>query len=253
MIKLLKLFTVILFIITLTACATSNPADPNDPYEAYNKNMFLFNGAMDHLYLKPISKVYQTITPMPLRLGINNALDNLRQPVNVINSLLQGKFSQAGEGLLRFIFNSTFGVLGLFDISTKLGLPEHYQDFGMTLSYWQDSTEPTYFILPLLGPNSVHSSIGLPVDYLMYPTTFTTSISQQELLLSLKAVTLREKYLAASDLVENAFDPYSFLRNAYLQHRRKQLADNLGQNNSNKDNNHENTASYHTVSAGDPT
>jgi len=153
----------------LAACATVPPKsdiearaayeEANDPLEPLNRVTFRFNQLFEGLLLRPIAKVYRFIVPKPLRIGIRNALDNLKSPVTFTNDLLQGEAKRGGITLGRFIVNSTLGLAGLIDVAADMGLERHSEDFGQTLAVWGIGEGP-YFVWPILGPSSVRDSFG---------------------------------------------------------------------------------------------
>ena len=213
--------------LTLTACADNTPpTNPQDPYENFNRKMFTFNMALDHMFLKPAATLYNQVTPDPLQIGIHNAFHNVHETVNVGNDLLQAKFTYALADTTRFIINSTFGVFGLFDVATKMGLPYHHQDFGMTLSTWGGGTRSAYLILPLWGPETMASGYGIPFDYFMYLPTYYPDGDTQYLIFGARMVTYRAQYLAADQMIKDSFDPYAFVRDFYLKDREMIMSQN---------------------------
>jgi phospholipid-binding lipoprotein MlaA len=95
-------------------------------------------------------------------------LDNLGEPVIFINDSLQGEFSRANTTAGRFLFNSTFGIGGLWDQASKIGMEKQSGDFGQTLYSWGVPDGP-YLVLPILGPSNPRDAIGLGVDSYMDP------------------------------------------------------------------------------------
>src|SRR3990167_3644799 len=209
----------------LTSCA-KKPADPHDPLESFNRAMFAFNMDIDHMVYRPITKVYTTITPRPLRKGVTNVFANLSELTTIPNDILQGKFKYAAIDLWRLIINTTVGVGGLFDVATRIGLPKHYEDFGMTLAFYSDAKTSPYLVLPFIGPISMRAAISQPIDYFtgpwqyMHPDTFRYSM------LGLKWLNIRARLMSANDLLDTAFDPYAFMRSAYTQQRDKLIRNN---------------------------
>ena len=104
-----------------------------DPWEPVNRAVFSFNDTVDRYTLKPIAKAYDWAVPEPVSKSISNVFNNLGEPRNLVNDTLQGKFHAAGIDTARFLLNSTVGVLGVFDVATKMGLQRNDEDFGQTL------------------------------------------------------------------------------------------------------------------------
>ncbi|MDH5407535.1 MAG: VacJ family lipoprotein, partial [Gammaproteobacteria bacterium] len=138
---------------------------------------------------------------------------------------LQFKFKQFLQDLTRFIFNTFFGLFGLFDVATHMGLPKHEEDFGQTLATWGVGDGP-YFVLPLLGPSTLRDTAGLAVDWQYDPVNEIKDDQARYATIGLKAINKRAGLLKASNIVEQAsFDKYAFTRDAYLQHRKNLIHD----------------------------
>jgi phospholipid-binding lipoprotein MlaA len=210
----------------LGGCATTPHAtNPDDPWQGYNRAMYGFNTALDRAVLKPAAQGYQAVTPQFVRGRVSDFFSNLGDVSVTANALLQGK-PQALEDFTRFLMNSTFGLGGLFDVATPLGLPKHQEDIGMTLATWGVPQGP-YVVLPLFGPNTlrnapspvVDSSLLNPLGYYEHPRT-------RWALTALKFISFRAALLPLDSTINEAYDPYAFVRNAYLQHRRYLLKQN---------------------------
>ena len=130
--------------------ASSLHAAEEDPWEGVNRAVFRFNDTVDTYSLKPLAKGYQKVTPDVIETGIGNVFSNLGDVVVLANDLLQGKIRNAGIDTSRILFNTTFGVLGFFDVATRMGLPKNDEDLGQTLGVWGLGNGP-YVVLPLLG------------------------------------------------------------------------------------------------------
>ena len=211
--------------LSLTACARKPSNAAVDPYENFNRVIFAFNQDIDHLIYRPVSKIYRGITPRPLRKGVTNFFDNVGELTTMPNDLLQGKVKYVFLDFWRFVVNSTFGVGGLFDVATKWGLKKHYNDFGMTLAYWGGKANSPYLQIPFLGPSTFRDGLGLAFDYGMSPYPYLPSEWQYSLQ-GVNLINIRTQLLPTDKLVDNAFDPYIFVRNAYLQHRRAAIIAN---------------------------
>lgn len=139
-----------------------------DPLEPINKAIFYVNGTIDYILMEPIALTYKAIMPDAAEEALGRAYDNLGQPITMINDLLQLEFEQAGIALGRFIFNTTFGILGLFDVATSMNLPAHKSDFGQTLHRWGVG-DGVYVVLPFFGPTTIRDAIGLGFDIVVDP------------------------------------------------------------------------------------
>lgn len=215
---LLKLIAAVLGTVILAACAI-NKSHPQDPYENFNRPIHRFNVAVDHAIYRPIGNTYRKLTPKAVTIGVHNFFSNLRQIPNVINDLLQAQFKFALEDSTRFVINSTFGVAGILDVATHMGLKPHYTDFGLTLARWGDKNSP-YFVIPFLGPSTFRDAFAWPIDGFMTVYPYIEPVWVSYALLGTYYVNLRAELLDAEEALPAAnFDDYDFMRNAYLQHR----------------------------------
>ncbi|MFK7857002.1 MAG: VacJ family lipoprotein, partial [Granulosicoccus sp.] len=227
-------------LILLSGCATNSPTGPAyDPFENVNRKIYGFNDALDRAILKPVAKGYRYVLPDFVETGISNFFSNL-DDINVIaNDLLQGKFRQAGSDTGRFLYNSTAGVLGLIDFSTRAGMVKHNESFGQTLGVWGVGEGP-YLVLPFFGPNNGRSTVGFVVENLTTdPTLLLDDEATRIGFAAVSLVSLRARLLSAGNLLDTAaLDPYLLLRDFWIQNHRRQTWDGkrkvaLGQPNRN--------------------
>lgn len=206
----------------ISGCATGPDRKPGDPFEPVNRVVFKFNDGLDTYVARPVAQGYQKVTPQPLRTAVSNFFSNLGDLSNAANALLQLKITDATEDIVRFAFNSTFGLGGLLDWATPAGLPKHHQDFGLTLGHWGVPSGP-YLVLPLFGPSTVRDSMGLVVDVKFNPLNYMEPALRNPLYI-LQFVSVRSDLLGATDLLQQAaLDKYSFVRDAYTQQRKARL------------------------------
>jgi len=201
-----------------------NDADNIDPFEPINRGIYRFNDVTDRYVVKPIARGYNYVLPQPARTGVANFFDNWTYPVTIVNGFLQGKFDQGVRDTTRFVFNSTFGVLGLFDVATPSGLEENREDFGLTFARWGIPQGP-YVVIPILGPATARSGIGILGNIQVNPVVQMDNSSVRDKLLILWFIETRAALIGADETIEDAFDPYLFLRDAYLQNRAYLLND----------------------------
>jgi phospholipid-binding lipoprotein MlaA len=207
----------------LTGCASVAPPagepNPKDPWEGLNRKVFALNEQIDENMLKPTAQVYQRVVPNPVREGVGNAFSNLSDIWSSLNWMLQGEFNKSMEQGARFAFNTTIGVLGVFDVSTRFGLEKRSQDFGQTLGAWGVGMGP-YMVLPLLGPSSLRDTAALPVNQLAGASAWFDANNTKIGAAALNIISTRASLLKAGDLVDGiALDKYTFFRDAYLQRR----------------------------------
>ena len=212
----------------ITGCASQAN---KDPLESINRGVYKFNDVTDKAVFKPVATAYKTVTPSPIRTGVNNFFSNLGSVTNILNNLLQFKFANAFSETGRFVINSTFGLAGFIDVAGMDKVPVHKEDFGQTLGYWGVGSG-AYLVLPFIGPSSVRDTTGLIVDTTTSdPITYTHNIGEIRLhnqLRTAQFIDKRTELLDAKDLVDDAsLDPYAFMRDAYLQRRASLIQDGL--------------------------
>jgi phospholipid-binding lipoprotein MlaA len=206
----------------LGACAVAPPRT-DDPWQPFNRKMFTFNQFADKVAIRPVAKAYVKVTGPKGRVLIGDFFANLRIPVTVINELLQGRPLPALQSTGRFAINTTFGVLGLFDPASDMRLPAHPTDFGVTLARWGVPEGP-YLVLPFVGPTTTRDVWRLPVDSYFdplgwYAREHDLKWHAQYLPSAAYLVTLRASALPLDPMIDSAYDPYAFVRDAYRQHR----------------------------------
>lgn len=212
--RIIKKASIIACTYLISSCATS--ANPNDPYEAYNRKVFAFNMAADTYVFRPVTVGY-TYIPEPVRYGISNFYSNLRDFVSLGNDILQLDGLNTMQTFMRIAINSTFGILGLIDVSSSLGLPEYKNTFGNTLKYWGWKNS-NYFMVPFLGPGTLRDQLGVAPDVYFNPLFWV--ITDPYVSWSIFAVGQldnRAQYLGQDQLLEQTLDPYATIRDLYLQ------------------------------------
>ena len=219
-----------LLCLALAGCASTaretTATHESDPFESTNRVMFQLNEKLDEYLLGPVSRAYGTHVPQLLRDRVGRFFSNLGEPKIILNDFLQGKADQGLSDTARFVFNSTIGIGGLFDIASPIGLPAHQEDLGQTLAVWGVPQGP-YLFLPLLGPNTLRNLPDIPLSIYADPLHYTNLSTAARLSLGgTEAVDLRynleDEIRAVKEL---AVDRYAFTRSAYLQRRRAQIFD----------------------------
>jgi phospholipid-binding lipoprotein MlaA len=191
--KYLLLLSIILLV--LPACSAMQPQEPvnaaetthsvdsivkedveyavdiYDPWEGMNRSIYIFNANLDRYVMLPVTNGYKNYVPLFLRQGVDNFFSNIGSFNHTLNSALQLNGETTLNNGLRFIFNTTIGIGGIFDVATGMGFPEIKEDFGQTLGYWGIDEGP-YIVLPLFGPSNLRDSSGLVVD--LTATTWLT-------------------------------------------------------------------------------
>lgn len=224
----LRFFVLSALVCVLCGACSSAPSNPDgsqperspaDPWEPLNRSIRTFNGSLDMVSFKPLAKGYQIVVPKIIRLGVTNFSKNLRSPLNIINHFLQGKFGDGFRQTGRFVMNTTFGIGGLMDVATDAGIEVINEDFGQTLAVWGVPAGP-YVVIPFLGPRTLRDATMIPLNFLADPLFHYNNSSARDKIYLVRAIDLRARLLNSEKLLEDAYDPYIRIREAYLQHRR---------------------------------
>ncbi len=230
--------------VLLAGCATPPPDDDpeakaefeqiNDPLEPANRAIFEFNDTLDTYFLRPVAQGYRSVVPKFGRDRIADFLDNLQTPLYFANDLMQGNVSLAGVTVERFMLNTTFGVAGIMDVATPLGIPGHKSDLGQTFAVWGIGEGP-YLVLPLMGPSNPRDAVGLGVEAVVDPLDYYLANNRMNWVLwtrfGISGISQREAYLdALDDIKRTSLDYYSAMRSLYRQRRSAQIneAENPG-------------------------
>jgi phospholipid-binding lipoprotein MlaA len=209
----------------LGGCATTGPATPGDPWEGFNRKVFAFNEAVDDAVLRPVAEGYRNHVPQLVRTGVSNFLGNIGDAWSAANHFLQGKAQSGLEQTMRFLTNTLFGLGGLLDPASEMGLKRHAEDFGQTLGRWGFGPGP-YLVLPLLGPSSVRDGIGRVPDMAASPSNLFDDSKANSLATVLTVVDARASLLGVTGLADRvALDKYSFFRQGYLARRQDAVYD----------------------------
>lgn len=219
---------VLALVVLATGCATVPPdagQDPRDPLESFNRQVFEFNEGLDKVVLKPLAQVYDKVLPVPVQECLSNGFSNLREPSNALNNLLQGKGAEAVSDVCRFAVNTTVGLLGCFDVASRMGLEKHREDFGQTLGVWGVGNGP-FLVLPLFGPSTIRDTAGLGVETVLDVNFWIDNVRVRNSIFGVRTVNARHELLKADDLISGAaLDKYTFIRDGYLQRRRNLVFD----------------------------
>lgn len=204
-------------------CATT-ANNPRDPFEGFNRAMFLVNEGID-VVVKPLAQGYDAAAPLPLKVVIGNFFGNVWDLWTAFNNLLQGKPEQAASDVGRVLINTTIGIGGAFDVAGEMGLSKNGEDFGQTLGRWGVADGP-YFYWPIIGPRTARDTFGWVVDLQYDPVWRVRDVSLRNRMVGTRFIDLRASLLPTDKVVEEAaFDKYSYIRDAYLQHRRSEVYD----------------------------
>ena len=213
------------WLVLASGCATGPHANPKDPLEPMNRSISKFNEVLDDNVLKPAAKGYRDVAPQLVQTGVRNVFNNLSDIWSTVNNGLQLKGRDTAESLMRSVVNTVFGIYGIFDVATEIGLERHPEDFGQTLGAWGVPNGP-YLVLPLFGPSTLRDTAGMPVDTSVDYVRNLDHIATRNSALAVRIIDKRAGLLDAGNMLNQAaIDKYSFTRDAYLQYRRNQVFD----------------------------
>jgi len=207
---------------TVPAFAGDDPAEVTfaphvrDPWEPFNRRIFVFNDTLDEYVLLPVARGYRRVMPDPAERGVSNFIANVYEFNTIFNSLLQGQPGNAFRSAGRFLLNTTMGLAGLIDVATPMGIEHNPADFGQTLYTWGVDSGP-YLVLPVFGPRTVRSAAGGFIDNYLSLPTYVDDQEWAYLFWTVEAIDLRAQLIKADEIITG--DRYIFVRNAYLQRR----------------------------------
>lgn len=208
-----------------TGCATVISPDPRDPLESVNRNIYVFNDAVDKAVFKPAAIVYRDVVPKPVRSGVSNFLGNLEDVWSLVNNSLQLKGQAAARSFGRVTINTLFGLGGVLDVASELRIQRRDADFSQTLGVWGVPDGP-YLVLPLRGPSTARDLLAWPVDSQGYLIGQVNDIPVRNALLVLDLLDTRVDLLRAERALDAAaLDRYSFIRDIFFQRRRNAFFD----------------------------
>jgi len=224
-------------VLVLSGCVAPQSAPPgavqaaadefNDPLEETNRALFGFNQVVDRNLLVPVAKAYRTVLPQPVQQSLHDFLQNLDGPVVFANDVMQGELGLAADTLGRVAINTTVGVAGMFDVATRIGIPHHSNDMGITLATWGVGEGP-YLMIPVLGPMNPRDLAGKVGDSFLDPGdyvaaqhhVFWASIARA----AASGIDTRARNIEGlADIEKTALDYYATIRSLYRQRRAAQI------------------------------
>lgn len=212
-------------LLVLQGCATVKNSDARDPWESMNRSVYHFNDTLDNVAIKPAAKVYTAVLPSPVRTGIHNFLGNLGDVWSMANSALQWKGQATAETFMRITVNTFFGLGGVLDVATEMRLEKRKEDFGQTLGHWGVKPGP-YIVLPILGPSTLRDTLATPLDIQGDMAQQFNDPATRNVLSATRVMDVRSSLLQTVDVIkEAALDPYTFVRDGYLQKRENDIHD----------------------------
>ena len=241
MIKKFAIIIITTFALTLNVSAGTDgelllkknePSEIKECFEKINRVTFAFNQALDGIIFKPVASVYKTL-PSPVRSGVSNSLDNLSNLVTIPNNILQGDFSKAGDNSIRFLLNTTLGILGLVDVAEMMGFTEYEkEDYGQSLA--KMGVGPgCYVVLPVLGPSTARDAISSTANFMGGDAWYNITVKNDTQYFNdanyysskvTSGVDFRAKnYDSIENLEKNSIDFYASVKSLYLQDRQQKI------------------------------
>ena len=205
----------VLVLLLLVGCSTT--PENSDPHKEFNEDMLCFNLTLDKNILKPVSYTYKEAAPNPVRQMVSNFLDNWKEPFYLVNYTLCGEGENMLTSVFRFVINSTFGILGLFDIAEEVGLSKVSTDYKDTLKKL-DVPQGDYLVLPVLGSSSTRDAIAEPISWFADPVSYFIGWPWMLTKAVVRAVSDRAENAELIDsTINDSMDIYSTTRSMYLQ------------------------------------
>ncbi len=214
--------------------STESEKEIFDPLSGFNRLMTGFNDGLYVYLLDPVLFRGYNYIPEQARVSVNNFFENLYYPVSLVNNVFQLKLSHTGSETLRFVINSTLGVLGLFDPARSwFGLEPHQEDFGQTLGHYGVGGG-FHIVLPFFGPTNLRDLSGDFIDFYVNPIYYVdlrgynivNNTYQGWALISYKQFNKMSIHTEEYENVrQDALDLYPFIRDLYEQNRQKRIED----------------------------
>ena len=228
--KIIALLFIIQFLVVTNSYGQEK--DVRDCFEKINRATFAFNMALDKVLFRPVATGYRKL-PSPIKIGTSNALNNLSNLVTIPNNILQGDFIAAGNNSIRFIINTTIGIVGIFDPANALGFEKlEKEDFGQTFGT-MGIGEGCYLVLPVIGPSTVRDAVGSLVSMTGGDAWFNITVKNDTQYFKesdyyfsklSEGIDFRAKNLESfNSLEKTSVDFYATVRSLYLQDRARKI------------------------------
>jgi phospholipid-binding lipoprotein MlaA len=202
-----------------------NKVEVADPLSPWNRAMFHFNDKLYFWAVKPVARGYKAVAPDFIRTGVKNFFRNITTPIRLVNCILQAKANAAAVEFQRFFINTTIGVLGLgspADKYPKLAPPDS-EDLGQTFGNYGIGNG-FYIVWPVLGPSTLRDSIGRVGDFFLEPVSYVEPIEASLGIRAFDIVNKTSFHIGDYEsLKKSAIDPYTAVRDIYLQIREKKI------------------------------
>ena len=182
--------------------------------EFLNRRVYSFNRGIDKVFLNPCTEFYLNVCPTFLSSKIDNFFSNLYDIQNVFLNLFFFKFGEFNNFLCKVLINSTFGFLGIINLSYNFNFTSITSFFNM--SFFPFNIDKKYIILPFIGPGLTNYNFNLLIFQLCNPLFYIfndLSFFYFFTLILKKSII----YFDINFFHLNFLDGYSFLKNIYFQ------------------------------------
>lgn len=189
----------------------------SDPFEKLNRKVFTFNHGLDVVIITPLAKTYEKAIPQFGRDRVHSFLQNLHEPINFLNGILQLKPQKAFTALSRLTINSLWGIGGLNDVAAAAGVPYEANGFDNTLKHYGLSTGP-YLVLPVLGSSSGRGIFGTAADIFSDP--FNIWVERKVVIVrsGVELIDTRSNLFSVTEFIDKtSTDKYAAYRSLYFQ------------------------------------
>jgi phospholipid-binding lipoprotein MlaA len=200
------------------------PSQPliSDPFEPVNRHIFNINSILDSAFISPVVETYLALTHKHVRGSLDNFMSNIGEPINFLNSMLQGDFAQARVTFGRFLANTVLGFFGIIDVASKADMQYKSEDFGQTMAHYGVGSGP-YVVMPIFGPSSIRDASGKVVDFFADPLTHALDSKGRQVINVTWAFHKRSEANQIIKTVKRSLDPYETAKLLYIQNRNNQI------------------------------
>lgn len=167
MVSLARVTRRLLLVGCLAAVLVPAPAAA-DP-DGFNQANLRFNQWFLENVMEPVGRGWNFVIPKFFQRRVVDFMGNIEGPRDIVNSVLQWKPRRAGIHTGRFLLNTTAGIAGFYDVSTRnLNFTAPPETVDETFGVW-GIPPGTYLILPVVGEFSVRSLVGWIGDGFLNP------------------------------------------------------------------------------------
>lgn len=205
----------------------------SDPLSGWNRVWFQVNDVLYRGVFRPMAQGYAWVVPPRPRTWVSNFFTNMLFPVRFLNDLMTGKWDAAYMETSKFVANTSFGVLGLGDVTG--GMPKNWEPERPTADGFDQTLGKAgfgpgiYLVWPFIGPSSIRGSVGWVADAYCDPLTYGRFTFVEFMAIraykNLNDLSLQLEGNEYETLTEGAVDKYAAVRDAYIRYRAKKVSE----------------------------